>query len=1120
MDEANYGVNAFNKIRNGLSLIENHSKPSFLKKLLWEVLFGCCNEDLKNLNQNYGSLFFKLDYVCRRHSIKGDVKYSVQSLRKHLSAHSNEISVEDLKEDIGVLCKFISIVFNCDVPADLSGFPLSYPPIEHISHKFKCLRCIVDSVNESDFKVSTSNFKEPFTIQFITTNTDFSYLKDIVKVGSQLNLLDCVVDEKLLIPINIVFEPDYLLNVNSVASCFTEYGHHPLSFILNYFSPKQITQPIVLGNLASSILDDVVHAEDLEKYNVNKTICDFFKDRALDFCACPSFDAASFKNDARNQAFNITHSIDSLFALAKTDKQFSVLEPTLICESLGIQGRVDLMTTDFSLLVEQKSGKNYLIEHQNGSSFQCSENHLVQILLYLGLCKYNFNKSPNAYLLYSKYAAPQNLVRVKLFSLLTEILKFRNQVVYYQLLIADNGFEKVFDLLSPDILNEQHVTTFFFKEYLLPKISGITNTFHNLSQDEKAYFCRMATFVFKEMELSKLGFSDSSSSSDLWNLSLDIKKKSGNILLGLHIIESKKSSKDNGFDTINLSIPSQGEGFLSDFRIGDMVYFYSYPKNSEPDVRKSLIYDAFVVSISLNSMVIHIGDGQQNPDVFETFSDLFAIEHASVDSNYSSSLRGLFEFISSPNYRKELLLGLVSPQNDLSVSLTRNYNKDIDPVLLKAKQAKDYFLLIGPPGTGKTHCALKCIVEEELLSNNNASILLLAYTNRAVDEICSMLKEADLDFIRVSNEFSCDPRFYDNLLSNCFSSTPKMDDLMQILHSKQIFVGTVSYLSSKPFLFNIKHFSLAIIDEASQILETDFVGLLSSHRKDVDVCDIDKFILIGDYKQLPPIVKQSSNDSAIIDSSPLRQLGFINCAESLFSRLLRKENFCKRDFSFGFLNKQGRMHPIVAELSNRLFYFNENISSIGLAHQSDSDYPYINRPNNELEKILATHRLIFISSPDNLNPGSSDNVNEWEAKMVAQVVNAIRYLLDSSIKEISKKVGIIVPYRSQIALIRNALGENDFLIDTVERFQGSQFDFIIYSFTVQQLYQLGFLTKNNFFDSMDPQQREIDPKLNVAITRSRKQLILIGNESVISQNFIFKNVIQYIKDKGGYVNTL
>ena len=108
-----------------------------------------------------------------------------------------------------------------------------------------------------------------------------------------------------------------------------------------------------------------------------------------------------------------------------------------------------------------------------------------------------------------------------------------------------------------------------------------------------------------------------------------------------------------------------------------------------------------------------------------------------------------------------------------------------------------------------------------------------------------------------------------------------------------------------------------------------------------------------------------------------------------------------------------------------------------------------------------------------------------------------------------KTIGVIVPYRNQIAMIRKEIEKlgikalERISIDTVERYQGSQRDVIIYSFTVQHRYQLDFLTANCFEEN----GHIIDRKLNVAVTRARKQMIITGNEMVLNQDPIFKELI-------------
>ena len=88
-------------------------------------------------------------------------------------------------------------------------------------------------------------------------------------------------------------------------------------------------------------------------------------------------------------------------------------------------------------------------------------------------------------------------------------------------------------------------------------------------------------------------------------------------------------------------------------------------------------------------------------------------------------------------------------------------------------------------------------------------------------------------------------------------------------------------------------------------------------------------------------------------------------------------------------------------------------------------------------------------------------------------------------------------------------------IDTVERYQGSQRDVIIYSFTVRNFIQLNFLTENTFRE----ERHTIDRKLNVAITRARKQLFLTGNPEILSASPTFRKLMEHIRMRNGYVCT-
>ena len=295
-------------------------------------------------------------------------------------------------------------------------------------------------------------------------------------------------------------------------------------------------------------------------------------------------------------------------------------------------------------------------------------------------------------------------------------------------------------------------------------------------------------------------------------------------------------------------------------------------------------------------------------------------------------------------------MGSLAPRQDTSQRLSRSYHPAYDDILLRAKQARDYFLLQGPPGTGKTSMALRFLVEEELSSHPSHHLLLTAYTHRAVDEICAMLEESGQDYLRLGSEAACDPRFAHRLLSSAFSEKPKLSDIRQRLERVPIVVSTTLTLLTRPFLLSMKHFSLCIVDEASQILEPYIVGLLSSDS-------IDRFILIGDHKQLPAVVAQPDDEPRLH-----------GCRLSLFERLLRQEREAGRTEFVGILQYQGRMHPDIAAFPNELFYKQEQLQPVPLPHQLETALDYPEPSEDALDDELKHHRVLFLPSNYHLSP--------------------------------------------------------------------------------------------------------------------------------------------------------
>lgn len=1109
-------------------------------RIMHETLVIACYEGLKETKHGFGNLSSQVEALCRLHHIAPKDVVAIHKMRRH-SNSAAPILPDDIAYDCRALALFVSAVFQEAIPNTLVGkLPTHGRITENIQiANYRYIRCIVRAWDEQTIQVAVINqdsSEELLTVDYMNTAeyVDFSYLRSLLREGMQLNLLDCTVTRKKVIPRLIVVEPDYLVDISSIANCFESYGHHPLLFTVKRMGERPNNKHIVLGNFAGSALDDIInHPTD---YTIKDTFRSNFREKALDFATCPDFNAVEFKQAAEQQVANIQEIVNELFQSFEREK--AILEPSFVCERLGLQGRIDLMTTDLKLLVEQKSGKNIFIERQykNPHGSLHVEKHYVQLLLYYGILQYNFQLNPkdaHIELMYSKYPLPNGLLEVEpLQKLIREAIKFRNQAVATEYWMAENGFHRLLPLLTPQVLNVEKQNDAFYQRYLLPQLTEVLAPLHRLSELERAYFTRMMTFVIKEQLVSKVGAQEGvgNSNADLWNMPLAEKKDTGNIYTGLTITDKSCSSSFNGYDTITLNLPQQGIDFLPNFRRGDMVYLYAYKKNEEPDVRKSILFKGSLQEIHTSSIVVHLNDGQQNPNLIA--GECFALEHAGSDIGGTSAIRSLYTFITSDVERRQLLLGQRAPRADKSLVLSRSYHPDYDEIILKAKQAQDYFLLIGPPGTGKTSQALQYLVLEQLAEkpkvqstnpydhspkvNGQSSILLLAYTNRAVDEICNMLSEHELDYIRIGNEYSCDPKYSDHLLQEVLDENTTLNSIKSTLSEAQIIVATTSTMNNRSALFNIKHFDLVIIDEASQILEPNIVGILTARQEEGRA--IDRFILVGDHKQLPAVVQQQGEADVEETSSVLENIHLSSCANSLFERLILSERAAGRTDFIGTLHKQGRMHPDIADFANRKFYAKEQLECVPLAHQLETELSYNEESEDALDNMLKAHRMIFIPSMPCKQLNISEKVNTDEARIIADLLRRLFRQMNKDFDP-QKSVGVIVPYRNQIAMIRKEIERLEIpalegiSIDTVERYQGSQRDVILYSFTIQSRYQLDFLTANTFYEEGQP----IDRKLNVAITRARKQLILTGNESTLRQNQLFAELIDYIKGKDGYV---
>lgn len=1114
-------ANFFEQLERSVGYVPDYKK---VYNQYSRVFMKCLDNKTADNRLNFGGTFAKTDYVLKElHAPRSIVRMTNDTrvrLRKRV-----EMSDEELKEwylrDLRNLCEFVAFVYSIEIPEALTSM---FPTEKEEKHApvliGERLRVIIDRwdddfvYGEAEESADGEEVKVCYSHGNKSYDFDWTYLRDMLYHGAQINVIRPREDNGVIYPELIIFEPDYLVDISTVAKCFTNYAESPLVNLVSKLQPNIPTEPTVLGNLASQLLDEEIHMLPNTRSYVD-SVNEFWKNNAVGLLTAGI--GAQFHSNAQLQKQNIAHAMRDVMPskVSSYDPKEGMVEPSFFSEMLGLQGRMDYLQLDFKVLLEQKSGKGEF-PYDRFIIPKYKEEHYVQMLLYMALIRYNYreiyeknNKELSAFLLYSKYK--ESLIGLGFApDLIFRAIKVRNGLAWMEMLNVNEERIRILDTLSPEKLNLNGVNNKLWTDYQYKQLSDALYPIQEASELEKEYYFRFLTFISNEHVLSKLGnkTKENSGFASKWYDSLEEKLQAGNIYDQLTLISPDEKTEGN-VSRLCLRFNEDESNDMSNFRTGDIVILYAYEKGKEPDARKTMVFRCSIEDIKKDTIDLILRAEQSDKMVFLREKDkLWAIEHDFFESSYGSLYRGMHAFLSAPKSRRDLILLQRKPEVDASITLKGDYG-NFNELSTRVKQAQDLFLIIGPPGTGKTSFGMLNTLKEELLEPES-NVLLLSYTNRAVDEICSKLYEKDIDFIRVGGGLSCAETYRDKLLTTRAQNCQKMTDLVQVIQKTRVFVATTTAMNANINLFQLKKFSLAIIDEASQILEPHLIGLLSANDNGMPA--IRKIVMIGDHKQLPAVVQQKE-DVSRVDNRALNDILLTDCRLSLFERLLRKYH---DDKSVTYmLTKQGRMHHDIALFPNYAFY-NNQLDEVGLSHQS-STLDYESKGKDGIRDILTTRRICFINA-ELPKEGLSDKVNQVEADIIVATILKI-YEIEKEDFDIDQTIGVIVPYRNQIATVRNCLDKagidilHGITIDTVERYQGSQRKYIIYGFTIQQYYQLNFLTNNVFTDWNGD---IIDRKLNVAMTRAMEHLIMVGNAELLSNNFTFFKLMEFVKSKHSY----
>jgi DNA replication ATP-dependent helicase Dna2 len=910
---------------------------------------------------------------------------------------------------------------------------------------------------------------------------------DFVRKGNLLNLIDfrkSQTESGLIISHKdslVVYEPDYLVDVTDIAECFTSDGYNVKIHFLKKFVRKPVGLPIVAGNLVNSIYDELIADREVDFEDSYQMA---MKIKPLQMFVLASEDPELLKV-LRTKVY--THFNNLRAILDRQENEIFSVEPSFISAKFGLQGRLDLLkeyTDDDEKkdVVELKSGKapsiDIFVRNASGQRIRTGtwENNLAQVTCYNLLLDSTFSgRRGNSHILYSSATVhPLRDVPNIIFKK-QEVLSARNWMVAIECAISKNSFS-IIDEINPNRFGVR-------PSFIDPQLYDFAVLLSSVSKLEKEYFNHFLGFVNREIETQKQGTyseSDSDGFSAMWKKTIFAKQQESRILSELELLED-----ESDFTNLHLTFKrTEFTNSVSSLRLGDMVIAYRAYEDHNP-LRQQLI-KASIRLIDKTRVRISVRNKLINRNLF------LEKENWVMESDYSDSLNkkqfySLYEFLEADKDKKDMIFGLQEPRRrDWQEKEYPELNDSQRELVNKAMASEDYFIIQGPPGTGKTSYMLRTLVSE-IYDETPETILVLAYTNRAVDEIAESLRriEGEFSFLRLGTKECTEEK--GELIAH-LSESMTLNELYKTIKRSRVVISTVSSVLTNPELMQIKTFDTVIVDEASQILEPQIVGILAK---------VSRFILIGDEKQLPAVVVQAE-EFVVAHNQELKEIGLHKLSSSLFERLLMQCKKMEWTDSYGMLDTQARMNEDIMRLANRFFYGNKLRLFRGINRKE-----LFGKAESELQKQIKEKSLLLIKTEKE----DSFNLISAEAKASARVVIELVEMLGERFDEDS--IGIISPFRASCAEIYRMLPEEvseKILIDTVERFQGSEKEIILLVLALRSSAQL-----ENIQSLVEIDGQLIDRKLNVAITRAKQRLIVIGNKAILSESGIYSELIGYLE---------
>lgn len=453
---------------------------------------------------------------------------------------------------------------------------------------------------------------------------------------------------------------------------------------------------------------------------------------------------------------------------------------------------------------------------------------------------------------------------------------------------------------------------------------------------------------------------------------------------------------------------------------------------------------------------------------------------------------------------------------------TEYLNEGQNEALIKAISANEITVVHGPPGTGKTTTLVKII--KNIIDKEEQKILVTAPSNTAVDLLCEKLVSVGLNVLRIGNPVRVSEELQQLTLDQKMMNHPTMKEIKKLKKQASEFKNLAhkykrqfgkAEREQRKALFEEAHKIMKDVDRMEQYIINDLVEnshiiaatLVGAAHQSIrhlkyktliideagqalepacwiPILKADKLIMAGDHCQLPPTLKAINEDTKILNKTLL---------ESIVDKIPN---------AVVMLKEQYRMHENIMKFSSNEFYKDELKAHYSVAtqllYEADIPFQFIDTAGCGFDEKIEEKS---ISNPE-------------EAKITLQhLVHYLNTVKQNFTTHDFPSIGIIAPYRKQVEEIKNQITHQEELkpylsritVNTVDSFQGQERNIIYISMTRSNKDEtIGFLSETR--------------RMNVAMTRAKNKLVIVGDSSTLSQFNFYDRMISYAQEINGYAS--